>query len=95
MQPARSMLLNDESRRSFDLFWNRLACRFGSFFKIAFSLVFGQRHYNQNKPRITRIARISDTKVGRLLRSEIRRGERLWRTRVVEGADIRRQSRNT
>jgi hypothetical protein len=46
MQPARSMLLNDESRRAFDLFWSGLpAARW--FFEVAFAFVFGQRHSTQ------------------------------------------------
>src|SRR5215475_8948155 len=51
MQPARSMFLNDESRRAFNLFWNGLACRFARLFEVAFAFVFGQRHHsklNQN-----------------------------------------------
>ena len=47
MQPARSMLLNDESRRAFDLFWSGLACRLAGLFEVAFAFVFGQRHSTQ------------------------------------------------
>ena len=47
MQPARSMLLNDESRRTFDLFWRGFACRLAGLFEIAFAFVFGQRHRTQ------------------------------------------------
>src|SRR5215475_11662808 len=55
MQPAGSMLLNNESRRAFDLFWNGLACRFSGLFEVAFAFVFGQCHSIQNKPRIARM----------------------------------------
>src|SRR4030095_10547473 len=55
MQPARSMLLNDESRRTFDLFWDGLACRLAGLFEVAFAFVFDQRHSTQNKPRIGRM----------------------------------------
>src|SRR5512132_2533631 len=54
MQPARSMLLNDESRRAFDLFWSGLACWLAGLFEVSFAFVFGQRHSNPNKPRIAR-----------------------------------------
>ena len=47
MQPARSMLLNDESRRAFDLFWSGLACRLAGLFEVAFALVFGESHSTQ------------------------------------------------
>ncbi len=55
MQPARSMLLNDESRCAFDLFWSGLACRLAGLFEVAFAFVFGQRHSTENKPRIARM----------------------------------------
>jgi hypothetical protein len=55
MQPARSMLLNDESRRALDLFWNGFACWLPGLFEIAFAFVFGQCHSTQNKPRIARL----------------------------------------
>src|SRR5262249_43191266 len=51
MQPARSMLLNYESGRTFDLFWNELAGWLAGFLEVAFAFVFGQRHrskLNQN-----------------------------------------------
>src|SRR5258708_29467926 len=55
MQPARSMLLNNESRRAFDLFWSGLACRLAGLFEVSFAFVFSQRHSTQNKPRIARM----------------------------------------
>ena len=47
MQTARSMLLNDESRGAFNLFWKGLACRLASLFEVAFAFVFGERHLTQ------------------------------------------------
>jgi hypothetical protein len=49
------MLLNDESRRAFDLFWSGLTCRLAGLFEVSFAFVFGQRHSTQNKPRIARM----------------------------------------
>src|SRR5258708_32167638 len=52
MQPARRMLLNDESRRAFDLFWSGLACRLAGLFEVSFAFGLGQlhstKHYSGN-----------------------------------------------
>jgi hypothetical protein len=41
MQPASSMLLNDESRRAFDFFWSGFACRFSGAPEIPLLFVLG------------------------------------------------------
>ena len=48
MQTARSVFLNDKTRRAFDFRWQRLASsRLGCLLEVAFPLVFGKSHPRQ------------------------------------------------
>src|SRR5207248_11071828 len=44
VQTARSVFLNDETRRAFDFFGSRFPCRLSCLLKVAFAFVFGQSH---------------------------------------------------